>query len=79
MDMKLYMARHGIEPIRDVLERSRKFLELVKAENPDDAKILVVAHGVLLKTLHFNIVGYDNDTDFYDFHLENGELVEYEI
>ena len=78
-DRRINYGEHGVEPIRDVLERSRRFLELVKAENPDDVKMLVVAHGVLLKTLHFNIVGYDDDTDFYDFHLENGELKEYEI
>ena len=78
-DRRLNYSEYEIEPIRDVLERSRKFLELVKAENPDDARILVVAHGVLLKTLHFNIVGYDDNTDFYEFHLENGEIEEHEI
>ena len=78
-DRRLNYSEHEIEPICEILERSRKFLELVKAENPDDARILVVAHGVILKTLHFNIVGYDDDTDFYKFHLENGEIKKYEV
>lgn len=69
----------GIEPVRDVLARAKKFLERVKAENSDEAKILVVGHGTLLKMLHYNIVGYDDETDFREFYMENGEIVEYEI
>ena len=78
-DRRLNYGENGMESIREVLERSRKFLEFLKKENSDNARVLVIAHGVLLKTLHFNIVGYDDDTDFYEFHLENGELREYEI
>ena len=78
-DRKINYSEHNIEPIKEVLKRSRKFLELVKSENSDTARVLVVAHGELLKTLHFNIVGYNDETDFLSFHLENGELKEYEI
>lgn len=69
----------GIEPVRDVLARAKKFLERVKAENLDEVKILVVGHGTLLKMLHYNIVGYDDETDFREFYMENGEIVEYDI
>ena len=69
----------GIEPVRDVLARAKKFLERVKAENLDEVKILVVGHGTLLKMLHYNIVGYDDETDFHEFYMENGEIVEYDI
>ena len=69
----------GIEPVRDVLARAKKFLERVKAENSAEAKILVVGHGTLLKMLHYNIVGYDDETDFREFYMENGEIVEYDI
>ena len=68
----------GIEPVRDVLARAKKFLERVKVENSDEAKILVVGHGTLLKMLHYSIVGYDDETDFREFYMENGEIVEYE-
>lgn len=78
-DRRLNTNQYGIEPIKDVLARSKKVLERIKSENPPEARVLVVAHGVLLKTFHYNIVGYDDDTDFYDFHLKNGEIVEYEI
>lgn len=42
-------------------------------------KILIVAHGALLLALHFNIVGYDDDTDFSTARFENCEMREYEI
>ena len=29
--------------------------------------------------LQYNIVGYDDETDFRDFYMENGEIVEYEV
>ena len=76
---KINTGEYGIEPIKDVLARSKKVLERVKTENPANAKVLIVGHGTLLKTLHYNIVGYDDDTDFSEFHLENGELAEYVV
>lgn len=78
-DRRVNSNEGGMEPIKDVLARSKKVLERIKSENPPDAKVLIVAHGVLLKTMHFNIVGYDDDTDFWGYHLENGSLTEYEI
>lgn len=78
-DLKIDYHENGVEPMSAVLERSRKFLELLKAENPDTALVLVVAHGSLLKALHFNIVGYNDETDFLHFHLRNGEVGEYDI
>ena len=69
----------GIEPVRNVLTRAGEFLQRVKAENSDEAKILIVGHGTLLKMLQYNIVGYDDETDFRDFYMENGEIVEYEV
>ena len=79
LDRRINTNEGGIEPIRDLLARSKKVLDRLKAENPPDAKILLVGHGTLLKTLHFNIVGYDDDTDFLSFNLKNGDVVEREI
>jgi len=79
-NLQLNTGEGGMEKIKDLFKRSKRFLERLKAENPPDAKILVVAHGTLLKTLHFNIVGYDDDTDFASFHIiKNGEISEYDI
>ena len=78
-DRRANMSEGGMESIKELLARSRSFLESLIASHDADAQILVVAHGAILKTLHYNIIGYDDDTDFYDFHLENGEIVEYDI
>lgn len=78
-DRKLNTSKGGIEPIKDVLARSKKVLERIKAENPNDAKVIVFGHGTLFKTLHFNIIGYDDTTNFSDFNLKNGGIAEYDI
>lgn len=69
----------GMESLADVFARTKKFLDRLRDEYNDDARILVVGHGGALKTLHFNIVGYDEKTDFLAKHFENGELWEYEL
>ena len=68
-----------MESIKDVLERSKKVLERIKSENPPDAKVLIVAHDFFLRTLHFNIVGYTDDTDFRIFGFKNGSITKYAI
>lgn len=78
-DRKFNTNQGGIEPINDLLARSKKVLEHLKAENPPNAKILIVGHEIFFRTLHFNIVGYDGNTDFWTFHLKNGGIAEYEI
>ena len=78
-DRRLNTDEGGIEPIDKVLFCSKRVLERIKNENIPDAKILIVGHGTLLKTFHFNIVGHNDDTDFWSFHLENGEIVEYDV
>ena len=69
----------GMESLPDVFLRTKKFLDRVKDEYGEDSSILVVGHGGSLKTLHFNIVGYDVKTDFMSVRFENGELWEYEV
>lgn len=32
-----------------------------------------------MKALHFNIVGYDENTNFNSFFPDNGEIYEYEL
>ena len=70
----------GMETVREVFARSRKFLERVKSEQPEDAKVLVVAHGFLLKTMYFNATGSNEETaDLTSFYMHNAEVVEVEI
>lgn len=69
----------GMEPLADVFARTKVFLEKIKKEHASDENVLIVGHGGMLKTLHFNIVGYDDETDFMNIHFKNGEIWEYEI
>lgn len=81
LDIRQNTNIHGLEPIQAVLARSKSFLDDLLARHSDepDARILIVAHGTLLKALHYNIVGYDETTNLRGFHLDNCELVEYSI
>ncbi len=70
----------GMEPLMEVFERGKKFLDKIKKKHASDATILVVGHGGMLKTIHFNIVGYNKNTDIMSLiHFKNGEIYEYEI
>lgn len=79
LDRNLNISSYGIEPVNDMLARTKRFLNRVKAENESDAKILIVAHGGLLRILHYTIVGYNDDTNFRETRFENCELREYNI
>ena len=78
-DRELNSSKGGIEPIKSVLERSKRALDCIKAKNKPGAKVLIVGHEALFRTLHFNIVGYDDNTAFQDFHLKNGTVAIYDI
>lgn len=75
-DYKLNDSSHNIESIRDCLERANSFLNKIKEEYPNKT-ILIVSHGSFMKALHFNLVGYNEDTDFLSFNPKNTTLYEY--
>ena len=77
-DYKLNDSSHNIESIRDCLERANKFLNKIKEQYPNKT-ILIVSHGSFMKALHFNLVGYNEDTDFLSFNPKNTTLYEYDI
>ena len=77
-DYKLNDKEGNIESIKDCLARAKKFLDKVKKEYPDKS-ILVISHGSFIKTLHFNIIGYYENTNFLSFNPKNTTLYEYNI
>lgn len=78
-DLRLNTNVGNIEPVRDVLARTKAFLEDVKAKHNADETILVVAHGQVVRGLHHNIVGYSEDTDWWSVEYGNAEVRAYEI
>lgn len=38
---------------------------------------LIVSHGGFIKALHFNLIGYDKNTDFLSFNPQNATVYEY--
>jgi len=78
-DPQLDIKTHGIEPISHLIARTRQFLEQIRSENPANAKILIVAHGALLRALHYNILGTNDAEELHRGKFENCELREYDF
>lgn len=76
-DLKLNSTKDNVEPILDMFARAQKFLKKlgnVKAQN-----VLIVTHGGFSKALHYSIVGYNENTNLFDWHLQNCEFSKYEL
>ena len=75
---KLNDSSNNIESIQELLKRTNKFIEKIK-ETYKDKTILIISHACFIKTLHFCILGYDEETDFLSFFPKNTYIYEYEI
>ena len=78
-DIRENINIYGLETAGEILARTKDFLEDLIRDYPRDARVLIVAHGGSLKALHFNIVGYDEYTDFSEVHFGNAEMREYDV
>ena len=78
-DFKINTNYGGIEPVKDLLARAEAFLAKIKRDCAGMDRVLVVGHGSMLKAIHFAIVGWDEDTDFWSWHLDNTEICDYEL
>lgn len=76
-DYKLNDSSNNIESLHDCLARADKFLKKIKEEYPNKS-ILIVSHGSFIKALHFNLIGYDENTDFLSFNPKNTTLYTYD-
>lgn len=75
-DYKLNDSSYHIESVCDCLLRAKKFLTKIKQKYPQK-NILVVSHGSFMRALHYNIIGYDANTEFYSFTPQNTTIYEY--
>lgn len=78
-DLRLNTNVDNVEPIKDVFARAERFLGMLKQKHSDNDVILVVGHGSMLKCLHFAIEGYDDNLDYWSWHMKNCECYEHEI
>lgn len=68
----------GVETPKELLERTKEFLDYLKDKYTDET-ILVVSHSGTIKALHYNIVGYDDNTDLTEFYSDHNEIYEYDF
>ncbi len=78
-DLKLNTNVGNIEPVCDVLARTKAVLDDIKTKHDNDKVILIVAHGQVVRGLHHNIAGYTDDTDWWSVEYGNAEAREYEL
>lgn len=76
-DYKLNDSSNNIESIQDCLLRANIFLNKIKEKYPNKS-LLIVSHGSFIKALHFNLVGYDENTDFLSFNPKHTTLYTYD-
>lgn len=73
-DYKLNTNEGGMETLKDLLKRLNLFnKDLLNYEEND--KILIVSHACTIKAIRYNLIGYDENTDFLDFYVENGDVI----
>lgn len=56
---ELYERPEGGESLEELCERGRSFLEMLYATYPEDARVMIVAHGAMNKALLKNIRGLE--------------------
>lgn len=76
-DYKLNNDSYGVEPVKDILKRTSSFLNNLKEKNYKT--VLIVSHAATIRTINYNIIGYDSNTDFLEFKPTHGKVYEYEI
>lgn len=68
----------NIETVKDLLFRTKNFLDDIKKQY-NDKNILIVSHESTIRALHYNIVGYNENTNFRDLKVDNCCLLQYKI
>ena len=77
-NLKINLNYNGVEPVKNVFLRSKEFLDKIKNKYKNKT-ILIVSHHAVLRALHYNIVGYNDDTNLLSFHPLNGKIYKYAI
>lgn len=75
LDPNLNAGDYGVEPFLDFQGRATDFLECLRANHPNDARILIVTSNGIMKRMHAQIHG---DLRAHP-HFQNAEIYEYEL
>lgn len=69
----------GVERIRDILKRSKDFLEDIKEKYPNQ-NILIVSHGAIIRSLHHLLIGtdFEKEKDLTKLEINNSFFREYD-
>lgn len=44
-----------------------------------DKNVLIVSHAATIRAIHFNIIGFNKNTNMLSFIPDNGKIFEYDI
>lgn len=66
-----------VEPVKELFNRTKKLIDELKNKNYNN--VLLVSHSATIRAINYNIIGYDEDTNFLDFKPQNGEIYKYKI
>ena len=76
-DYNLNNDSYGVEPVKNILKRTLIFLNNLKEK--DYKTVLIVSHAATIRSINYNIKGYDSNTKFLEFRPVHGKVYEYEI
>lgn len=77
-DYNLNYQDENIESITVCLNRAANFLKEIKTKYPNK-NILIISHGAFIKAIHYNINGYNKNTNFLSFNPQNATIYKYEL
>ena len=68
----------GIERVQDLFKRAKLFLNDIKQKYPNK-NLLIVTHEATIRAIHYNIIGYNKNTDLKEIKIDNCCLLKYKI
>lgn len=77
-DYYLNKSDYGVEPIQNLFRRTKEFIDYLRSEYNDKC-ILIVSHAATIRALHYNIVGYNQNTYMLSFVVDNGKIFRYDL
>lgn len=77
-DHYLNKSDYGVEPIQNLFRRTKEFIDYLRSEY-NDKRILIASHAATIRALHYNIVGYNQNTDMLSFVVDNGKIFRYDL